>query len=77
MTYHFAGESFLTEPLSPKAEVLAPGDPYFNRSWEHFCSPADASKRRLSGPAAIQTGPHTMYLSMKLLEDYARSLSRC
>lgn len=75
MTYHFAGESFLTEPLSPKAEALAPlVDPYFNRSWEHFCSHRQTPQSgRLSGPAAIQTGPHTMYLSMKLFEDYARS----
>lgn len=52
-------------------ELGAREDPYFNRTWEHFCSHQFApSNEKNAGPGMTQ-GPDGVYISWAMFSDYA------
>lgn len=66
------------EPLGEGAEILADRiDPYFDRTWEHFCSHAQSPPDRASPfPAAVRSGG-IVHVSFPLFRLYLRHGSRC
>lgn len=61
----------------PGAEVLArSGEPYFNRTWRHFCSHQYTPLERVSDqPAALRNG-NVIYIARPLFSEYAETARR-
>ncbi len=59
--------------LTEEGEVITPAvDPYFNRSYDRFCSHRQTPPDRLSGEAAIVRVGQTVYCAQPLFGEYAR-----
>ena len=61
----------------PGAQILArSGAPYFNRTWEHFCSHQYAPLDRSSDDPFIVQNDNVIYIAWPLFREYAQSSRR-
>jgi len=65
-------ERGVTVKAEPEAEVLAYiVNPYFNRSYKHFCSHMQTPPDKVTNEPAIVKTNNTIYISNPLFKDYA------